>query len=213
MSFPVPHAVRTGKMLMTEPTALSTLHAEYEKLQRLGPDGLTADQPLSLTYFLREQQLRDAQPGDAPIPDAITGWLQNVFALEDFVARLKRMPRENRRLPAGTIPVGEKALTSFVRAQRRAFAGACLCTYQERRLAAIDRFSFHPRDDVWIERFRGYRAFITENGRVPRFRSDEARESSLAAWAAKQRLAYRRGSLPRERVLELSGLDFWSWGR
>ena len=213
MSFPVPHAVRAGKMLMTEPTALATLQAEYARLRRLGPDGLTADQALSLTYFGHEQQLRDARPGDASIPDAITRWLQNVFGLEDFIARLKRMPRENRRLPAGTIPVEEKALTIFVRAQRRAFAGARLCTYQERRLAAIEGFSFHPRDDAWISCFREYRDFTTENGRVPRFRSDAGRERSLAAWAAKQRLSYRRGSLPRERVLALSGLGFWTWGR
>ncbi|TFD48564.1 hypothetical protein E3T46_15125 [Cryobacterium sp. Hh11] len=213
MTFPVPHAVRAGKMLMTEPTALSTLHAEYARLCRLGPDGLTADQTLSLTYFLREQQLRDAQPGDAQIPDAITRWFQNVFALEDFIARLNRMPRENRRVPAGTIPVEEKALTSFVRAQRRAFAGARLCTYQERRLAAIGGFSFHPRDDVWTSHLREYRAFITENGRVPRLRSHDDNEHALAAWAAKQRMAYRRGRLSRERVLDLSGSGFWTWGR
>ncbi|WP_104177328.1 helicase associated domain-containing protein [Cryobacterium sp. Y50] len=213
MSSPVPHAVRAGKMLMTEPSALSLLHADYARLRRLGPDELTADQALSLTCFLREQQLRDAQPGEAQISDAITRWLQNVFALENFIARLNRMPRENRRLPANSISDEEKTLTAFVRAQRRAFAGARLCTYQERRLAAIEGFSFHPRDDVWISRFREYRDFITENGRVPRFRSDAGRERSLAAWAAKQRLSYHRGRLPRERVLALSGLDFWTWGR
>ncbi|WP_166791461.1 helicase associated domain-containing protein [Cryobacterium sp. Hh38] len=198
---------------MTEPNALSTLHTEYARVRRLGPDGLSADQARSLSYFVRELQLRDAQPGEAQIPDAIIRWLQNVFALEDFIARLNRMPRENRRLPANSISDEEKTLTAFVRAQRRAFAGARLCTYQERRLAAIEGFSFHLRDDVWISRFREYRDFITENGRVPRLRSHEDKEHSLAAWAAKQRLAYRRGRLSRERMLDLSGSGFWTWGR
>ena len=213
MSCPVPHSVRAGKILMTEPSTLSLLHAEYARLRHLRPDRLSADQARSLSYFVRELQLRPERPGEAQIPDAITRWLKNVFVLEDFIARLNRMPRENRRLPANSISDEEKTLTAFVRAQRRAFAGARLCTYQERRLAAIGGFSFHPRDDVWISRFREYRDFITENGRVPRLRSHEDKEHSLAAWAAKQRVAYRRGRLSRERMLALSGLGFWTWGR
>jgi len=214
MSFPVPHAVRAGKMLMTEPNALSTLHAEYAQLRRLGSDELTDDQARSLSYFVRELQLRDARPSDAaPVPDDITTWIQNVFALEDFVARVRRMPRENRRLQAGSISAEEKALTRFIRAQRRRFTEARLCTYQERRLAAIEGFSFHPNDDRWFEHFREYRKFTVENRRVPRYRSDVDGERALAAWAAKQRLAYRQGRLPRERVTALNRVAFWTWGR
>ncbi|WP_220604808.1 helicase associated domain-containing protein [Cryobacterium inferilacus] len=133
-------------------------------------------------------------------------------ALEAFVRAEGRLPRENRRLPAGAISADEKRRSNSIRAQRRSFAAGRLCSYQVRRLLCIPGFSFHPKEDRWRANYGAYDQFTAAHGHAPRLRSTDDAEQALARWAAKTRMARRAGTLSTAKVATLNELNFWAWG-
>lgn len=197
---------------MPAPTPVDVLHAEYHELQSRYPATLTRDQTQSLRCYTAEIAFnRGLLPEDHFAHD-VAVWVRNLLALEAFVAREGRMPRENRRLPAGTISSEEKGLTYRVRAQRKAFADGRLSSYQERRLRCIPGFTFHPQEDEWQANVLLYSNFTDVNRRAPRARSSNASEKARAGWAAKVRLAYWAGKLSQSRIDSLNDLRIWTWG-
>jgi hypothetical protein len=61
--------------------------------------------------------------------------------------------------------------------------------------------------EAWAARLEELRAFVAANGRLPR-----AREASgLGLWASNQRVAYKRGAIPAERVAALEAVPCWAW--
>ncbi|KGJ76931.1 hypothetical protein GY21_08810 [Cryobacterium roopkundense] len=188
------------------------LHTEYRELQSRYRATPTRDQAQSLRYYTAEIAFSRANPTDDHVPNNVIVWVRNLLALEAFVAREGRMPRENRRLPAGTISSEEKGLTHRVRAQRKAFADGRLSSYQERRLLCIPGFAFQPQEDQWQAKFILYSHFTDVNRRAPRARSRNASEKTLASWAAKVRMAYWAGTLAPSRIDSLNNLTIWTWG-
>jgi hypothetical protein len=77
-------------------------------------------------------------------------------------------------------------------------------------LEAVD----HPQlgSDAWVRNLIDYRHFTGTLRRAPRLRSDNPFEKRLAAFAAKQRFAYRDGRLSPDRIAPLERLEFWTWG-
>ena len=197
---------------MPEQSPVELLHAEYELLHRRRPSALTPDQRTSLTFFNAELVSLGTGQSPANVPRDVAGWVRNLFALESFVRREGRLPRENRRLPGGAISTEERQRAHSIRAQRRAFAAGRLCTYQARRLLCIPEFSFHPLEDKWQAKCAAYAHFTATHGDAPKLRSADPSERTLAGWAAKTRLAYRVDKLSPSRVETLTGLDFWTWG-
>ena len=191
---------------MSEPTPVELLQAEYAQLLLRQPATLTGDQKRSLVYYKADVSPQGVESAE------VTAWLRNVTALEVFVQREGRMPRENRRLPPGAISVEEKKLGYRVRAQRRAFAAGRLCSYQERRLLYVPGFTYHPLEDLWWAHFEAYRLYTVVHQDAPKLRSQNKLEVGLAGWAAKTRMAYRAGTLEQWKRDALDGLDFWSWG-
>jgi hypothetical protein len=57
-------------------------------------------------------------------------------------------------------------------------------------------------DDAWDHRLEAYRAFVTQHGRFPRYRSTDPIERAIASWAAKQRSLIRAGRAPHHRITE-----------
>ena len=197
---------------MPTPNPVDVLHAEYQELQSRHPATLTRDQIHSLSYYTAEIEFSRGLPADDHFPHYVAVWVRNLLALEFFVAREGRIPRENRRLPVGTISPAEKGLTYRIRAQRKAFAEGRLSSYQERRLLCIPGFTFHPQEDQWEASFFLYSNFTDVNRRAPRARSSNASEKALACWAAKVRMAYWAGRLAPSRIDSLNGLTIWTWG-
>ncbi|QYF74877.1 helicase associated domain-containing protein [Cryobacterium sp. PAMC25264] len=197
---------------MSELSPLEQLHVEYRQLQRQRPSRLTQDHVTSLTFFTADPTWRESGEIPARAPRGVMGWIHSVLALEDFVEREGRLPRENRRLPAGTISIEEKQRCNSVRAQRRAFAAGRLCSYQVQRLQCIDGFTFQPVEDAWQAHYDAYSRFTATHGDAPKLRSEMETERALARWAAKTRLAYRSGRLAPARVVALNALSFWTWG-
>ena len=110
------------------------------------------------------------------------------------------------------ISANERQRANSVRSQRRAFVAGRLCGYQVRRLLCIPGLSFQPMEQAWRENLAAYALFTSSHGDAPKLRSTDATERALARWAAKARLAHRANTLSSERVRNLNGLDFWTWG-
>lgn len=69
-----------------------------------------------------------------------------------------------------------------------------------------------PLGDEWYQHLIDQQHDTDTHRRAPRLLSDDPTERSLAGFAAKQRLAYRRGRLAPRRIAMLERLDFWTWG-
>ena len=191
---------------------LEQLHADYAAFAQRPPAALTPDRRRSLLFYQGELALLTHTPPPPQTPTRVIQWLQSVAELEAFIARENRWPRENQRLPTGAITVEERHLATWVRTQRTAANGGVRCDYQLRRLACVPGFHGHPLDDQWSQRIIDHQHFTDTNRRAPLLRSDDPTERSLAAFAAKQRLAYRRGQLSPRRIAMLERLPHFTWG-
>ena len=192
--------------------ALSQLHADYATLALRPLAALTPDHRRSLLFYRGELALIAHTPPPPQTPIQVIRWLQAVAELEAFIARERRWPRENRRLDPAAITAEERHLATWVRTQRTAADGGLRCDYQRRRLACVPGFHLHPHAEQWCRHVTEYQHFTDTHRRAPLLRSDDPTERRLARFAAKQRLAYRRGRLSPDRIATLERLDFWSWG-
>ena len=197
---------------MPTPTALDQLHADYATRALRPPAALTPDRRRSLLFYRCEQAMLAGTPFPPQIPARVIQWLQTLAALEAFIARETRWPRENRRLDRAAITVEERHLATWIRTQRTAANGGVRCDYQRRRLACVPGYHLHPLAEQWHRHVTEYQHFTDTWRRAPLLRGDDPTERRLAGFAAKQRLAYRRGRLSARQIATLERLDFWSWG-
>ena len=191
---------------------LDQLHADYATLALRPPGALSPDHRRSLLFYRGELALLTHTPPLSQTPIRVIEWLQTLTALKAFITRETRWPRENRRLDRAAITAEERRLATWVRTQRTAANGGVRCDYQLRRLACVPGFHGHPLDDQWSQRIIDHQHFTDTNRRAPLLRSDDPTERSLAAFAAKQRLAYRRGQLSPRRIAMLERLPHFTWG-
>lgn len=101
----------------------------------------------------------------------------------------------------------ETRLAYWLRYQRQRAIAGDLCTYQQLSLDALDGFTWAPVDDAWDARFEAYEQFLQQERRAPRYRAADPEERRLAAWAAKQRHAAKRGRLDETRIERLASLS------
>ena len=197
---------------MPTPTALDQLHAEYAALALRAAAALTPDRRRSLLFYRCEQAMLAGTPFPPQMPARVIQWLQTLAELEAFIAGETRWPRENRRLDRAAITAEERHLATWVRTQRTAVDGGVRCDYQRRRLACVSGYHLHPLAEQWYRQVTEYQHFTDAHRRAPFLRSDDPTERRLAGFAAKQRLAFRRGRLSPRQIATLERLDFWSWG-
>jgi hypothetical protein len=197
---------------MPEQTPRESLYAKYSQLeQRAKTRRLSRDQEQSLRYFRAERLVRQ-EPGQvADSRDYVTRWARNVLALEAFVEKEERMPRENNRLPVEAFATDEVRLATWVRYERRSRDSGRRSSYQLERLDLIAGYSRRPLAERWDKRRADYAAFIATNLRAPLLQDSD--ERSLAAWAAKQRYLKRRGRLESQKQDSLNQLGIWTWGK
>lgn len=135
-------------------------------------------------------------------------WLDTYTTLVTFLATQSRLPRENL---TNSHPVlrQERVLGSWVRYQRRRFERDIMPPWQADLLAsAIPGMAWTPHDDSWRRSLHELIQFVTDNARIPRYRSDDDAEKRLAAWVYKMRHLRRRGSLSAEREAALRRASF-----
>jgi hypothetical protein len=202
--------MRTGKVTMPQSECLLALHAEYRSLANAQVRWPSDDLVQSLRYY--EADVAFATEGiDLSPKGRVAVWVRNVYALEDFIETTGHFPQDNRRRPVTNFTPEHLRLISWVGTQRRATLSGLRCTYQLRRLDVVPGYAASSVDGRWNVMFERYRAWI-ETAPAPRYRSPDAEERSLANWGAKQRVAYRRGTLDSSRVEKLEQLRIWGWG-
>jgi hypothetical protein len=139
-------------------------------------------------------------------------WFASLYRLEEFVVAQGRLPRENNRGAGATISRQERTLATWVRSERMATNAGRRCDYQRKRLTCVSGYRENPLEDRWNERFFAYEKVVEDLGFPPLLSSPHPTEKSLSAWAAKQRLSYRKGTLTARRIRLLQGLPVWTWG-
>ena len=193
-------------------TPLDQLRAVFAAHTRRPPNSMSIDQRRSVAFYIAEAALIARIEVPPLTPSRTLQWLRALADLEAFLAREGKWPRENNRLERNAISEGERRLAGWVRTQRAAADQGRRCEYQLRRLECVPGFQQHPLDERWDQNVLALQQFITDHCRAPVIRSDDPVERRLAAFAAKQRLAHRRGTLLPSRILSLERLELWTWG-
>ncbi|MHC5796487.1 helicase associated domain-containing protein [Lacisediminihabitans sp. FW035] len=193
-------------------TPLDQLREDFAALTRRPPNSMSIDQRRSVTFYLTEAALVAGVKVPPLTPARTVQWLRALADLEVFLAREGRWPRENNRLERNAISEEERRLAVWVRTQRATANDEALCEYQLRRLECVPGFQQRPLDERWDKNVLVLQMFVTDYRRAPAIRSDDPGERRLAAFAAKQRLAYRRRTLVPTRISSLERLEFWTWG-
>jgi hypothetical protein len=102
----------------------------------------------------------------------------------------------------------EQRLAGWVRYQRRRERLGALPVWQRQLLEVVPQFSWDPLGEHWDRSCDQLQGFLTDNRRMPRYRSDDGAEKALAAWVHKQRHLHTEGSLAPTRVAALQSLPF-----
>lgn len=123
-------------------------------------------------------------------------WLATIETVETFAARNGRLPRHCEGRTRAFKEEGR--LADWLSTQRTNQRLERLCFYQQRRLEALPGFRWEPLSEEWHERLNSCAAFLATHGRLPRIRSAEREERSLARWIYAQRTRQRHGQLTAE---------------
>lgn len=194
------------------PKYLHALNDDYQQLTTRDPGSLTEDEARSIRYFRTEQSIAAGGTPSTATSSRVLGWVTSVRAVDDFIAAVGRLPRENNRVRRAEVSAVERVLVEWLRYQRRPRTRETHCDYQRRRLEAFPGFLWDPIADRWSETFRAYELFLHQHRRAPSVRAADPVERSLAAWASKQRHLRRRGQLDPARESALTRLPIWAWG-
>jgi hypothetical protein len=147
--------------------------------------------PLKETDCELSRRFYAIDTGVAPVPGPsrnIAAWLATMRALDSFVAAHGELPR--RKAHPATADASEQRLARWMTRQRAAEGD--LCSYQDAALSLIPGFRWWPRKDQFDANIIAVAAFRAEHdGRMPRIRSADPVEHSLALWCRRQREAQR----------------------
>lgn len=164
---------------------------------------LSKDLRTSVECMRIEQHLRSGHDPEPAYESRLRVWVRTFLDVESFVGVHGNVPRENNRKKQDG---DEGRLAFWLRYQRRRAIAIDLCTYQRVSLESLSGFSWAPLEETWEAHFVEYEQFLERERRVPRYRSAEVDERRLAAWAAKQRHAFKRARLDEARVEKLNSL-------
>jgi hypothetical protein len=193
---------------MARNNALRDLHAEYAQITNQNPSTWTEDERTSLAYYRADIAMSTQESNDSE-PYAIRQWIEDMHQLDAFYRDHNRFPRkgdESNRASRDQL----RHLVIWVDTQRRAIRAGRRSTYQRRRLETVPGFIERSHDGVWMAQFESYRRYIDTHPGAPSYRSRDARERANANWAAKQRAAAKRGTLPDDRAERLKTLRIWA---
>jgi len=134
-------------------------------------------------------------------------WMNGYNHLKQFVAR------EGRALVGGEHIEGSFKLGSWVETQRSEFKRREKDYPSERRrlLEALPKWLWTPSDDIWNEAYATLQKYQKQHGHC-RVRKDERFVGfNLGAWAAIQRVLYRKQQLSIDKIRRLEAIKTWSW--
>ncbi len=109
------------------------------------------------------------------LPTHDRNWLARFTAAETLSQTHDKPPKEKSNDPA------EASIANWLRRQRSSLDRLCL--YQIDLLNTLPAFEWEPRDQRSTERITEYAAFTAREGRVPKRRTVNSSERSLARWS------------------------------
>ena len=133
-------------------------------------------------------------------------WVERYGDLMQHTSVMVSMPREIAN-PASD-EVAENGLAGWVRYQRRREQRRVMPAWQRHLLTQVPGFFWDPLEDQWEITCAELAQFLTNENRMPRYRTTIESERALAAWVHKQRHLYRREVLPAQRVAALQAMPF-----
>lgn len=79
-------------------------------------------------------------------------------------------------------------------------------TWRRTLLESLPAFYWAPREEKWEKQLDCLSTFLKERGALPRRRSPDSAERSLANWFAHQRRRYSAGNLPHHQLIQLNSI-------
>ena len=134
-------------------------------------------------------------------------WLQHFHKLKNVLEKHNRFPT----------PTFEKELYVWVQSQRAAMAGTLKRRkpLSKKRISLLNSINFPwvgegRANQSWEDSFEEFKKFITPNGRLIIPSTINGERSIMYNWWSNQKLAYKKGDLPEERIKAFReiGIDF-----
>lgn len=164
---------------------LTALHQRYAEVERTATRR-SPDEQVSLLFFAVEREEQGVAGTVSERPLRALSWIRTVLAVEEFVVEHQRIPVRNSRAARTESNAVEQALADWLRYQRRPRTKDLHCEYQRLRLECIAGFDWNPVAVARQVRAAEFQEFVDVTGRLPRHRSSDVNERSLAAWSARQ---------------------------
>jgi hypothetical protein len=118
----------------------------------------------------------------------------------------------------GTVLVGQSekfegvSLGPWVHGQRRAYELGGLHEKKVELLAALDGWTWTPRDDMWRAALDALCEYYARTGRLKPPQGRDAEDQTIRRWVHKQRAAYAAGTLKEWKIAMLEArLPAWTW--
>lgn len=159
-------------------------------------------------------------------PDEETVWLRLVNEVSDAWERRYAAYLEwcrthpGRRMPRATVVDG-LGLGEWAAMQRRAYSAGVLAQERVDLLEQVPGWAWDVDSARFDDTVAALRAYVAEHGSVEESPVSPSRfdglysakpcAERLGLWMARQRQAYRRGSLPQQRIRQLEALPGWTW--
>ena len=146
--------------------------------------------------------------------EALPGWAWDTFDAQwesAFRSLLTFVEREGTSVVPQSHREDGFTLGGWVSQQRGKRAKGELSAERQCRLEAMPGWSWDPNSDNWETAFALLCTYQRENGTPVVPRGQVYAGFKLGAWVDRQRSAYRKGTLERDRVLRLEAIDGWRW--
>jgi hypothetical protein len=171
----------------------------------LVPQGLVRPSPPKLIPFLKRPLAR--QPGVSLHP----GNANAASGLRSFGRRARTLSTTGHARPKVSHVERGQPIGRFVSTQRTAHARGKLDPERARMLESLAGWTWDPAETLWDDAYGALREFAAREGHAKVPSTHRERELKLGSWVGAQRVAYRRGTLRRDRLATLEGVHGWIW--
>ena len=130
----------------------------------------------------------------------IKSWDEMFELLVKYLTEHNKYPSQTNKNPE------IKRLGVWTNTQRRFYKKGTLPKGKIEKLKSIN-FKFEP-NKFWYEMFELLVKYLTEHNKYPSGRDKDPEIKKLGIWVVRQRLSYKKGTLPKDRVEKLKSINF-----
>jgi superfamily II DNA or RNA helicase len=170
------------------------------------------NKPLALWLFHQRRRIKSSDPAMEPemlrLLEQLPAWTVSVLnqRWQAKYEELKQFAKENDG-PHPSQRGRHRALAMWVNAQRGRFRKKTLSRDRIERLEEIDGWTWNSIDSQWDINYQKLKSIRLHDGSL----AIPVDDSELYGWCAKQRSAFRRHKLSKDRVRLLESVAGWTW--